>query len=117
DQYASAVAAQRHGGGVEVGNAGGDLVGLCGVREDLALRGGAEAAAGRTGQGQRGAHEGEELPPAHVVRELGGALGDLVVHHLRELRCPGEVVRAGVGHVGRLGVVVRHRNLSPVFAG
>ncbi len=68
------------------------LLRLLDVGEDL-LRGLA-GAGGEAGQGERGAHEGEELAAALGVLEGRGLLGELAVEELEEARAVQELLQA-----------------------
>jgi hypothetical protein len=84
DQDALGVAAVEHGRGEEEGLAGHGLLRCLHVGHDLLFR--LLGAAGEAGQGQRGPHQGEELPAALGIVELRGLRRELAVQEVQELR-------------------------------
>ena len=74
------------------GRPGTMLLRLTDVGDDLLRR--LLRAGGEPGQGQRGPHEGEELPAALRVLEGGGLLGELPVEELQEAGAVRELLEA-----------------------
>ena len=91
-QQRHAVTAVRHGGGEEQGPAGDDLLGLTDVRNDLLVR--LPGAGADAGEGERRAHQLQELPPAGRVGELGGLRRELPLDVLTELGRVGQLLEA-----------------------
>jgi hypothetical protein len=92
DEDALRVAAVEHGRREEQGLARHRLLGGLHVGDDLLFR--LLRAAGETGQGQRGPHEGEELAAAPGVRQLRGLRRELAVQEVEELRRLGQLFQA-----------------------